>query len=501
MWWTLAAILAGLLAAVYLYLIWDFNRWKKAGIVGPKPRVLFGNLPSLLTQKEHIYYDMERIYNNFKGEPVVGLYSIRTPQLMIRDPELIKEVLSKSFNHFAANQFSDLVDEKSDPLFARNPFSLSGEKWKNRRAEITPAFTNNRIKALYTLIEEVCIRMTEYLNQKIKQNESPFDIKEIMAKYTTDVVSNCIFAIDAQSFKKDKPEIREMGRKIMEFNFSAQFAMIMLTFFPAIKRFYKFSFVRKEVEDFFIRIMTDAIRYRKQNNIVRNDYLDHLLTLEEKKQISEIDIAGHGVSFFADGFETSSLVMAYCLFDIASHPKVQEELRNEIRDFQKNRGGITYENLGEMTYLDQVLNESLRIHPIIPNLSKDCTKDIVLNGPKDKKIHVTTGTTVIIPFFVHLDAEYYDEPEKYKPERFSPENGGTKPYKEKGVFLPFGDGPRMCLGMRFALTQAKRGILEIIDKFDITVNPKTRVPLKFEPKMLMQYPIGGIWLDLEATKN
>lgn len=85
------------------------------------------------------------VYSDFNAEPVVGYISVRTPQLMIRDPELIKEVLSKGFRYFAANDFSDVVDEKSDPLFARNPFCLSGEKWKNRRADITPGFTNSRV--------------------------------------------------------------------------------------------------------------------------------------------------------------------------------------------------------------------------------------------------------------------------------------------------------------------------------------------------------------------
>ncbi|XP_058821760.1 probable cytochrome P450 28a5 [Topomyia yanbarensis] len=498
MWCALAGCLAGLLGVVYLFLVWEFKRWRKVGINGPKPKVLYGNVPSMITQKKHVYYDLEKIYNDFKTEPVVGFYSIRTPQLMVRDPELIKEVFSKNFHHFASNQFSDLVDEKSDPLFARNPFSLSGEKWKNRRAEITPAFTNNRIKALYTLMDEVSVRMTEYVNKQIKQDGSAFDVKELMAKYTTDVVSNCIFAIDAQSFTKDKPEIREMGRRIMDFNIVAQIATAAITFFPSIKKFYKFSFVPKDVEAFFIRIMSDAIRYRKQSGIVRNDYLDHLLTLEEKKQISELDIAGHGVSFFADGFETSSLIMTYCLFDIASHPEVQKQLREEIRHVQSCKGGVTYDNLGEMTYLDQVLNESLRLHPIIPILAKQCTKDIVLVGPKDKKIPVTAGTTVTIPYFVHLDSQHYEEPEKFKPERFSPETGGIKPYREKGVFFPFGEGPRMCLGMRFGLTQAKRGIVEIIDKFEITVNPRTKVPFQYEPKLFMLYAVGGIWLDLKA---
>ncbi|KXJ78555.1 hypothetical protein RP20_CCG004239 [Aedes albopictus] len=435
--------------------------------------------------------------SDFKSEPVVGYFSVRTPQLMIRDPELIKEVMIKGFRYFAANEFSDVVDEKSDPLFARNPFSLSGEKWKTRRAEITPAFTNNRIKALSTLMDEVCDRMTAYVK---KQNSSALDTKELMAKYTTDVVSNCVFAIDAQSFSKDKPEIREMGRRIMDFNFAAQLILMVTTFLPSIKNFYKFSFIPKEVEHFFIRIMQDAIRHRKDNNVVRNDYLDHLLSLQEKKQISEIDMAGHGVSFFADGFETSSLVMTYCLYDLASHPEIQSRLRDEIRNVQANKGGVNYDTIGEMTYLDQVLNESLRLHPIIPVLAKRCTEDTVLVGPKGKKIPVSAGTTVTIPYFVQLDPQYYQDPEKFDPERFSPENGGTKPYRERGVFLPFGEGPRMCLGMRFAIAQVKRGIVEILDKFELTVNAKTQVPLTFEPKMFMLYPVGGIWLDYKSIK-
>lgn len=321
-----------------------------------------------------------------------------------------------------------------------------------------------------------------------------------MSKYTTDVVSNCVFAIDAQSFSKDKPEIREMGRRIMDFNFRAQIILMVTTFLPSVKKFYKFTFLPREVEQFFIRIMKDAIRHRKENNIVRNDYLDHLLSLQEKKQISEIDMAGHGVSFFADGFETSSTVMTNCLFDLASHPEIQTRLREEIRNVQATKGGINYDNIGEMTYLDQVLNETLRIHPIIPVLAKRCTESTVLVGPKDQKIPVSAGTTVVIPYFVQLDSQYYQEPNKYNPERFSPENGGTKPYRERGVYFPFGEGPRMCLGMRFAIAQVKRGIIEIIDKFEISVNSKTQVPLKYEPKMFMLNPVGGIWLDYKSIK-
>lgn len=497
---TLLTVLGGVAVVVYLVLTWNFNCWKKAGINGPKPRILAGNLPNMWTQKQHIFYDIKKIYDDFKNEPVVGYFSVRTPMLLIRDPELIKEVLTKSFRYFSANTFSDLVDEKSDPLFARNPFSLSGEKWKTRRAEITPAFTNNRIKALSTLVDEVCVRLSDYVKQNMEKNGSVFDVKELMSKYTTDVVSNCVFAIDAQSFTKEKPEIREMGRRIMDFNFKAQVIMFLTTFFPSITNFYKFTFVALDVQEFFIRIMKDAIRHRKQNNIVRNDYLDHLLSLEEKKQVTEIDMAGHGVSFFADGFETSSSVITYCLFDLANNPAIQKQLRQEIREVQATKGGLTYDNIGEMTFLDQVLSESLRMHVVIPTLAKKCTEDVELTTSKGKKIRITAGTPVHVPYMVHFDEQYYDEPEKFKPERFSAENGGTKAYRERGVYFPFGEGPRMCLGMRFALMQAKRGIVEIIDKFEISVDPKMKLPIVYDPKPFMLYPDGGTWLSFKELK-
>ncbi|XP_050085975.1 probable cytochrome P450 28a5 [Anopheles aquasalis] len=493
--------LCGLLAVVYLFLTWEFGYWEKYGVRGPKPKLLFGNLPFLLSKKRHMLYNYDQIYNDYKDEPVVGYYSVRTPQLMVRDPDLIKEVLSKGFQKFADNDFSDTVDEKSDPLLARNPFSLSGEKWKTRRAEITPAFTNNRIKALVHLMDEVCERMNKYVKTQAAGNGgvASLDAKELMTKYTTDVVASCIFAIDAQSFVKENPEIRAMGKRIMNFNLVAQLVLLLTTFVPSVKRFYKFTFIPRDAEEFFIRIMRDAIRYRKENNINRTDYLDHLLQLQDRKQITDIDIAGHGVSFFADGFETSSMLLTYCLYDLATNRDVQEALRAEIRTVRQSKeGGLSFENLMEMVLLEEVICESLRMHPIISVLSKRCTADTTLVGPKDRKIVVKKGTTVTLPYYsISFDPKYYEDPYRYNPERFSPANGGSKAYRERGVYFPFGDGPRMCLGMRFAQAQVKRAIVEIIENFQITVSRKTKEPFEMDSELFMLFPKGSIWLDFK----
>uniref|UniRef100_A0A182SU18 Cytochrome P450 n=1 Tax=Anopheles maculatus TaxID=74869 RepID=A0A182SU18_9DIPT len=320
-----------------------------------------------------------------------------------------------------------------------------------------------------------------------------------MAKYTTDVVASCIFAIDAQSFEKEEPEIRLMGKRIMNFNFVVQLVLLVTTFCPSVKHFYKFSFIPKDTEEFFIRIMQDAIRYRKTNKINRTDFLDHLLQLQERKQITDVDIAGHGVSFFADGFETSSIVLTYCLYDLAKHSTIQQELRDEIRKAKETGdGSMSYEQLVEMPLLEQIVCETMRIHPLLAVMAKRCTADTTLVGPKDRKIFVKKGTTVVLPYYsINFDADHFADPHKYDPSRFSPENGGSKLYRDRGVYFPFSEGPRMCLGMRFALTQVKRAIVEIVERFSISVGSKTIEPFEMDPSMFMLMPKGGIWLDFK----
>uniref|UniRef100_U5EW43 Putative cytochrome n=1 Tax=Corethrella appendiculata TaxID=1370023 RepID=U5EW43_9DIPT len=493
----LLTILSALIA-FYVYLIWDFNYWKKRGIPGPTPRAFFGNLPSMFTQKKHIALEMDKIYKEFADQPLVGIFSIRTPQLMVKDPELIQEVTVKNFKSFHDNEFSQLVDKKSDPLFGRNPFMLTGEEWKERRNEITPAFSPARIKVLQPLIDEVAGRLTNY----IKDQHEALDTKELASKYTTDVVSSCIFATDAQSFKTEKPMIREAGRKLVEFTFTTYIILFLVSLFPFVKKFKKFQFVAREVEIFFTKIMVDAIKYRKDNNVVRADYLDHLMQMQEKKQLTDLELAAHGVSFFADGFETSSIVISHCLYDIAANPNVQQKLRAEIQNVITKKGGLTYDNIAEMEYLDQVLNESLRCHSIASHLSRLCTEKTELTGLKDKKYTIEAGTLIIIPFYsVFLDAKYYENPEKFDPERFNAENGGVKAYQDKNVFFPFGNGPRKCLGMRFALAQIKRCIVEVVKNFEISVDKKTKEPLHPDPKQFMIVPIGGVWLNFKSIEK
>lgn len=152
---------------------------------------------------------------------------------------------------------------------------------------------------MFPLVEEVINRFKKHINDEVKKdNKEPLDAREICAKFTTDVVSSCIFNADAQSFTKEKPEIREMGRKIMQFTPFITFMFIVYTIFPFFMKIYKVKMVQKEVEDFFTNLMLQAVEQREKNPVNRDDYLAYLISMRNKKQFSELDMAAHGVTFF-----------------------------------------------------------------------------------------------------------------------------------------------------------------------------------------------------------
>jgi cytochrome P450 len=181
---------------------------------------------------------------------------------------------------------------------------------------------------------------------------------------------------------------------------------------------------------------------------------------------------------------------------LSQNPEVQTKLREEIKETRAKKGGLTYDTIAEMEYLEQVCNETLRMHPPGPFLAKKCTEDIELNYSKTeaKTVLIEKGMAVIVPLYsLHRDAQHFTCPNTFNPDRFSAENGGAKYYKDKGVFFPFGDGPRICLGMRFALAQSKAAIVEVVEKFELHKSSKVQLPLTISPVEFLYVPVGGIW--------
>lgn len=214
--------------------------------------------------------------------------------------------------------------------------------------------------------------MVEYLQKETEiGNADGTETRELSAKCTTDVVANCIFGLDAGSFKQEDAKIRQMGKQLMSFGFGAIVGSIAIELMPFLSSVIKVSFVPKHVERFFAGVMRDAIEYRLSQNDQRPDFMNFLLTLHQKKNLSDVEMAAYAVTFFLDGFETSSIGMAFLLYELARTGAAQDKLRTEIRE-AKARGALTFDSIAELPYLAQAFYESLRLHPPLPLLSKRC---------------------------------------------------------------------------------------------------------------------------------
>jgi len=489
--------LLGVIAlCVYYGLTYHYGYWKKRGVPHPPVSILFGNIKESVFFKKSLGQVYNKVYDDYPELSYVGFYKMRQPAIILRDPDLIKEVLVKSFHSFHDNDFE--VDEKADPLFSKNPFVLKGHAWKVTRNQVTPSFTGKRIKAMYPLMEAVCKRLVNYLEETPMAKDG-INVQDVAEKYTSDNVASCAFGLEANAFKDPNSEFRLMGKTLLNPSFITALKFLIFFICPPLAGFLSFKLIEDNVAEYFKAMVEKSLEFRKKNNMQRDDFLDAMNELKNKlgeNNFNNDDITAHALGFFLDGYATSSIVISFTLYELGANPDVQNKLKEEIdATLRENGDKFTYDAIQGMSYLDKIFTESLRKHPAVLFMARICTEPFTLPSPSGvgPDVVIEPETRVIIPVLsIHEDSKYYSDPDRFDPERFSDAN---KEVHTKNTYFAFGDGPRVCLGQRFGLTQSKMAIAFIVANFEIRVNSKTVLPLEVDPQHFLNTPKGGLWLN------
>ncbi|XP_011865436.1 PREDICTED: probable cytochrome P450 6a14 [Vollenhovia emeryi] len=494
-------IALGIVYIYYKYVL--FNFWRKKGIFYVKPVVPAGNLTDFVTGKLSVGELFHDVYAKYKDYRAFGMYTFFKPNLLIADLDLIRMVLTKEFGSF--HDRGMFCNEKTDPL-SGHLFLLPGKKWRNLRVKLTPTFTSGKIKQIFMILKESGQEFTRSLEDKAQMKDS-IEIKEMFARYSTDIIMSTAFGIKSNCIEQPDNEFRYWGRKIFE---EKPLWNAMVMFAPQIMDFFSIPFTDRGVTKFFTKMFHDNVEYRQSHNVVRHDFMNLLIQLMEKGYVEpddEKDItstssnvnkltmseaAAQAFVFFVAGFETSSTTATYCLYELALHQDIQNKVRKEIDEILKKHGELTYNAVNEMTYLHKVINETMRKYPPVPVLNRVCTKELDL---PTTNIHIPEGTLITIPVLgVHRDPSIYPDPDKFDPERFNADQVATRhPY----AYLPFGEGPRICIGMRFGYIQTKVGLVNLLSKFKFKLHPRTPVPLIFDEAPLVLTAKGGVHLIIE----
>lgn len=369
------------LICTILYLAYYFVRrrysyWERAGIPYVQPKFPYGSVKTLGTV-EHSSQLFTRLYNDFKGQgKYVGIYMFLSPAIITLDIDFVKTILVKEFQYFVNRGM--YYNEKDDPVSA-HLFNLEDQKWRNLRTKLSPTFTSGKMKFMFPTIVGVSVEFQKCISRELKSN-AQVEMKDLLARYTTDVIGTCAFGLDCNSLVDPYAQFRVEGRRIFEDTKYTGIPAVLLQTFPNVGRAFHICHLHKSVTDFFSRIIRDTIEYRERSGEQRNDFMNLLMQLKNKgkldddetetgKSITEItvdEITAQAFIFFSAGFETSSTTMGYALYELAQNQEMQERARKEVRDvLEKYNGELSYEACLEMKYIDQIINGKLALLNVV----------------------------------------------------------------------------------------------------------------------------------------
>ncbi|MCI4392299.1 hypothetical protein PGIGA_G00144480 [Pangasianodon gigas] len=476
--WSLVILAVTLL---FTYSLWPYGFFKKLGIPGPRPWPFVG---TFLSYRKGFYnFDTECFKKYGK---VWGIYDGRLPILMTLDLEMIKAIMVKE----CFSTFTNRRDTNMAGPFADGITVVKDEKWKRIRASLSPFFTSGRLKEIFPIAEKYADRFIDHLKKR-NQREA-VKIKEVIAPYTMDVVTSASFSVEIDSINNpDDPFVVQI-KKFFNFNFFSPIILI-ITIFPFVVPILSklgVTLFSKSAMDFFYSALKKIKDQHSTNEKRRVDFLQLMIQSQisdeqaakaddqPSKGLTDHEILSQSFIFILGGYETTSTTLTYLLYNLTVNPDCMSKLVEEIDKTFPLDAPVTYDALMKFEYLEMAINESMRLLPTAPRLERMCKKTIELNG-----ITIPENTLVGIPTYVlHRDPQLWESPEEFRPERFSPEND-INPY----TFMPFGLGPRNCVGMRFALMIMKLVIVKLLQNFSVETCKETQIPIQlnalFQPKV------------------
>ncbi|XP_077525155.1 cytochrome P450 3A24-like [Amblyomma americanum] len=486
-WFLLAVVLASLL---YIRATQYRAYWKSQNLVHEKLSLFFGPQLKHLFKPFHIV-DQE-LYK--KHGRLFGSFEDGKPVLYVAQPDLIKLVLVKD-----ASKSQRKVVRSEDPLLDNLLPNVEPEKWRKIRSATSPAFTTSKLRKMQAIIDSCAALLSKRLKGVARESQD-IDLKGFFGQYTFNSVAKCSFGAN---LPPNSPEEKSMieGAKCALFVKITPFIVLKALLVKLCQAFHE-RFFNPEAFNFYKHATLNIIQKREKNKIKNEDFLQIMLNAKEAsihsepsrhsvlspeeessplkpenvKNLTEDEALAQCVLFFLAGQDATSSTLSLVTYMLALNPGVQDKLHAEVDEcFRKHGNTPSYDEISKLPYLDCVVSEALRLMPTATRLERAPTEDYVLG---DTGIKVPRDCSIVIPIYaMHNDPDFFPEPDVFNPDRFSKENvGSIGPY----TYLPFGAGPRNCIGMRFAMQILKTGLLHAVHSTQFVRCPRTKVTPEFQ---------------------
>lgn len=347
---------------------------------------------------------------------------------------------------------------------------MNGQRWRDMRSTLSPAFTGSKMRQMFELIVECSDEITNHLLKQAAAGDGKkidVEIREIFYCYTNDVIASCAFGIRVNSLEDPNNEFSVMRKKMQNgFGVMQALRFLFILTLPKLAHKSNVHLTDSDVTEFFKSMVIGTMEERKKKGIFRPDMINILMqirqgnSLDQDASTEESDIGEKApqipwtdnelvaqcLIFFIGGFGPTSLMLTFLTYELCINPDVQQKLYEEIVEVNENLEGkrITYDSLQKMQYLDQVVTGCLRKWPAAHLMDRVCVKEFECEYDDSVKFRFEKGMPLWIPIYaLHHDSKYFTAPEQFDPERFSEEN---KRNIVPGSYVPFGFGPRNCIG-------------------------------------------------------
>jgi cytochrome P450 len=350
------------------------------------------------------------------------------PTVVLGHPALVAEMLRDGSGRW----IKDRLSRRAADVFGRGLLLSEGDEWRRQRRMLNPGFASARF-------DEYAVTMRERTAAAVAQwpDAGAVDAAAEMARLTLDVAVRTLFGADVSD--QDARRVGDAFAAVSDY-FASPLAMLPFE----VPRWLPLPVMRRHARAVaeLDAVVHELVRARRAAGGAGDDLLAMLLAArDEHGALSDAEVRDQAVTFLLAGHETTALGLTFALFELGRAPALRERLRAEA-----DAAGPEA-SLESLPFATQVVQESLRLYPPAYALSREHVDGTTLGG-----VDLPAGTVVIAaPWTLHRDARWHPDPLAFKPERWTPEYEQSLP---TGAYLPFGLGPRKCIGARFAMVEA-----------------------------------------------
>ena len=456
-----------------LYYVWPVWDHPLKHLPGPTPLPLLGNLlPYLLHGIPKTDLALIKKYGK-----TFRIHIGRDDALVVADVDILRKILVKDFVHFINRRQVYFRGLLQDSLLL-----VSDSDWRRQRHELSPNFASGKLKKMMPQI----VRCVKQLCSNLDTKADSVDTKSLSGCFTMDIIASTSFGIDLDSQKNPKHPFVLHAKKMVSVSNLNPVNLIM-TFAPfliPLLNAFGAQIFSNETSRFFYTLMEKLLKDRKGSETdERHDFLQLLIKSHKSDKLSFKEVVAQGVLFFLAAYDTTSTTLSFLMYELSRNSDIQEKLYLEIQEGTNNWNDCQYDTVIKLSYLDQCIQEILRLYPPATRTTRRAGQDITING-----LYIPKGTSVIIPIYaLQHDPQVWESPSKFDPSRFDP---NQRQNRDQMNYIPFGNGPRQCIGMRLAHLEIKMALVYMMKDYLLEPSDKK---LELKEQLLLQ-PKSGVWV-------